>query len=83
VTLQFSLNRLCSFFLHIFFPVAILKILLFASVNNYFIERKLKGKWQFKYEVAWSLSANIYCCVVGRLGMLNGGWGGATGDDFC
>ena len=39
VTLQFSFNRFCSF-LHVFFPVTILKILLFASLNNYFIERR-------------------------------------------
>ena len=42
VTLQFPFNRFCSF-LHVFFPVAILKILLFASLNNYFIERR--GEW--------------------------------------
>jgi hypothetical protein len=68
VTLQFPFNRSCSC---TYFSVAVLKILLFASVNNYFIERG--GKWQFKYKFAWSSPANIYCSVPGGLDMLNGG----------
>jgi hypothetical protein len=41
VTLQFSFNRFSSY---TYFSVAILKILLFASLNNYFFERRAPGE---------------------------------------